>query len=183
MPDTALSDGYLDTAQLLAESGEGSPTQTSIRKSISCTYYAIFHGLACELANSLIGAPVAGRSNKAWVEVYRGLDHGTCQAACKKAVKISFPEAVQDFAHIFVQMQEYRKRADYDPLFRPSQRDAMGLIEIVRVALEALKQVDDYDKKAFATFVLIATPGARHSRETHKNGSQRSIMGSDSPVA
>ncbi|MCT4578629.1 hypothetical protein [Donghicola sp.] len=176
MPDTDLAEGYLRTAELLANSDDEEPSQTAIRKSISCSYYAIFHGLARTLANSLIGEPVKGRSNRAWVEIYRGLDHGSCKTACKKVVKINFPPAVKDFAHQFVQMQDNRKRADYDPLFRPTRWDALTLIALVRLALEALDGVEDYDKKAFATFVLITTPGAKHSRETHKDGSKRDII-------
>lgn len=175
MPDTTLADAYLETSKALVENNNGNPSQTDIRKAISCAYSAVFHALACEAANMLVGAPVSRRSNKAWVEVYRGLGHGTCYSACREAKNIEFPEGIALFASNFVQLQDARKRADYDPIARPTSEIARFCAQNARNAIKSLREAPDYDKTAFATFALITTPGAKHARRIHKNGSVRAL--------
>lgn len=175
MPDTTLVDGYLETASLLARSNANEPTQASIRKSISCAYSAMFHALARMSADALVGEIIAGRSNKAWVEVYRGLAHGTCKDACSKAKNIEFPDCISKFANMFVQLQDARKRADYDPIARPTKENAIFCAVIAKIAIDALNEANDYDKTAFATWVLITTPGAKQAREIHRAGSKRGL--------
>lgn len=175
MPDTDLAAGYLATAAELLSNYSATESQTDLRKSISCAYYAVFHGLACEAANVLIGLPIEGRSNRAWVEVYRGLEHGLCKDACKKAKKIRFPDGILDFSISFVYLQDARQRADYDPLFRCTVNDARFCLTIAQQAINALSSVDDYDKRAFVTFVLITSKGAQNARSIHKNGIVRHL--------
>lgn len=177
MPDTTLADAYLETAQVLANNNDNEPTQADIRKAISCAYSAVFHALACEAANMLVGPVQPERSNKAWVEVYRGLGHGTCKTACRKAKDIEFPEGIGNFANTFVQLQDARKRADYDPIARPTPQNAKFCAAVARKAIDALRGEPEYDKTAFATWVLITTPGATHARDIHKHGNNRDLGG------
>ena len=175
MPDTNLADAHLVTASTLANNNNSSPSQADIRKSISCAYSAVFHTLACVAANMLVGPIIEGRSNKAWVEVYRGLAHGTCKESCKRALKLNFPKGILDFANAFIQLQDARTLADYDPLLRPTRDNAIFCVTLARLAMEALNAAPTYDKTAFVTYVLITTNGAKQSRVHHKNGSTRGL--------
>lgn len=170
MPDGKLAQGFLTTARRLAPTSAKKPVQANLRRCISTCYYAVFHALAKMVADSLIGATKAVRPNKAWVEVYRGLVHGPCKNACTSAKNINFPQEILDFADTFVQLQEARHRADYDPMYRPTKKDALMYISLAERCIATLKAVPSKDKKAFATWVLITSPGATQARSLAKQG-------------
>lgn len=148
MPDAKLADGHLAVAKRLARTKK--PTQSELRRSISSSYYAVFHALARTCANSLVGKTPSRRPNKAWVEVYRGLNHGICQRSCEQASKVNFPDCIKEFADNFHQLQSYRQKADYDPAIRFGKTDAETWYEIARLSIESLRSANSYDKRAFA---------------------------------
>ncbi len=162
MPDAKLADGHLAVARRLAMTRR--PTQSEIRRSISSSYYAVFHALARTCANSLVGRTPSQRPNKAWVEVYRGLNHGVCKKACEQANKVAFPVCIQGFADAFQQLQEHRHRADYDPNIRFTKAEAETWYEISRLSIVSLRSANNVDKKAFAAWVLISSQGAKSAR-------------------
>ena len=165
MPDAKLADGHLAVAKRLAATKR--PTQSEIRRSISSSYYAMFHALARTCANALVGKTPSRRPNKAWVEVYRGLSHGICQRACKRASQVDFPGSVKNFADAFQQLQEQRHRADYDPNTRFTKFDGETWCELARLSIASLRSASDVDKRAFATWVLISSRGAENARRTN----------------
>ena len=163
-PDPTLADGFLTTARRLIPQGQ-KPAQALLRRSVSSSYYAMFHALARMCADSLVGTQQAKRSNKAWVEVYRGLAHGSCLKACKKASSVNFPPEVKSFTDAFQQLLRERERADYDPTARFSREDALKTLGLAEEAVAALKTVQMLDRRAFAAWVLITSPGANKARE------------------
>ncbi|PUB14250.1 hypothetical protein DFP92_106124 [Yoonia sediminilitoris] len=165
MPDAKLADGHLAVAKRLATTKR--PTQSEIRRSISSAYYAVFHALARTCANSLVGRTPSQRPNKAWVEVYRGLNHGICKKACEQANTVEFPACIHEFADAFQQLQEYRHKADYDPNLRFSKADAETWYEIARLSVTSLRTANNVDKKAFSAWVLISSQGARNARKAN----------------
>lgn len=164
MPDARLADGHLAVARRLATSKK--PTQSEIRRSISSSYYAVFHALARTCANALVGKVPSKRPNKAWVEVYRGLSHGVCQKACGQASKVSFPDCIQLFADNFQQLQELRHKADYDPVAELEKKNAEFCLGLAQLSIQSLRSAGSVDKKAFATWVLISSQGAKSARKT-----------------
>lgn len=170
-PDGKLADGFLKTARSLIPKG-GKPDQARLRRSVSSSYYAMFHALGRLCADSLVGTQPGKRSNKAWVEVYRGLEHGPCYNACKRAAAVPFPQKIKDFADAFYQLQDDRHRADYDPVSRFSKYDAQKAHELAKDAISALKEVPMLDRRAFAAWVLITSKGANQARKnSSKTGS------------
>ena len=165
MPDAKLADGHLAVARRLATTKR--PTQSEIRRSISSSYYAVFHALARTCANSLVGKTPSRRPNKAWVEVYRGLNHGVCQKACKKAGDVNFPDCIKEFADAFQQLQELRHKADYDPDERFGKTEAETMYEFARLSIESLRSANNIDKRAFAAWVLISSRGAQNARSAN----------------
>ena len=61
---------------------------------------------------------------------------------------------MQDFGNLFVEMQEKRHKADYDPTFRVNKSKALADIETVRRIIERFQKIEIKDKKAFAAWVL-----------------------------
>jgi len=167
MPDAKLADGHLAVAKRLATTKR--PTQSELRRSISSSYYAVFHALARTCANSLVGKTPSRRPEKAWIEVYRGLNHGVCEKSCEQASRVNFPDCIKEFADAFRQLQALRHKADYDPAIRFGKVDAETWYEIARLSVESLRSASSYDKRAFAAWVLISSQGAKHARRANSN--------------
>jgi len=170
-----LAQGFLGTAKLLVPTDAERPIQANLRRSISSSYYAVFHALAKLAADSLVGATKSRRPNKAWVEVYRGLDHGTCRQACDRAKTVNFPDRLHDFSDAFLQLQEARHSADYDPMVRPTKQQALFYIRLAEKSIQTLDSIGTIDRKAFATWVLITSKGANESRKRFKDGNIRGL--------
>jgi hypothetical protein len=90
-----------------------------------------------------------------WRHVHRALDHGFAKKACAKAVSLKFPAEIIQFANVFIQLQEQRHTADYDPHARFARAEVIGLIDSVECAIFDYKTAPRPDKLAFAVLVLL----------------------------
>lgn len=99
------------------------------------------------------------RSEPAWVQVYRALNHGPAKASCKNQDVIRrFPDDVQDFADRFYSMQIKRHRADYDPTERFVRSDVVQDIDAADDAIRRFEAVPIKHRRAFAAWVVFAPP-------------------------
>ena len=119
--------------------GSRRPRQSDLRRAVSTTYYALFHQICRNNADLLIGGKSANRSDPAWRQAYRSVNHGHTRKACgNRTVMSRFPTEIEDFAYEFVQAQIKRHDADYNPLpFAPlsstdGQQPGKGGEEIMR---------------------------------------------------
>lgn len=78
----ALSSELITTARQLAHVHQRRPRQADLRRSISTSYYAVFHELAEVAANRLIGTSSSPQKTPAWARVYRALNHQMIKKAC-----------------------------------------------------------------------------------------------------
>ncbi len=134
-------------------------------------------------ADALIGTNSSTRPNRARVEVYRGLDHGTVRKACDKMVKdacgtpkrgasdkfrkaegADFPRGMKDLADAFGQLQDARHGADCNPMIRLDRPEALNFADLAAVSTEKLKNTSLVDRKAIAAWVLISSKGATDAR-------------------
>jgi hypothetical protein len=176
MPDVTLPEGLIESAKALVVCGERRrPKQADLRRSVSASYFAAFHALARMCADVLIGKTKRTRPNKAWVEVYRGLDHGKAKTSCQEAKNVEFPQDIKDFADAFQQLQAARHGADYDPMIRLSRLEAVSYITLAEDSIAAPKAVNQRDKLAFAAWVTITSSGAQKARGRVKAGRIREI--------
>jgi uncharacterized protein (UPF0332 family) len=151
-----LPHDLLVTARYLTDSSKGKPRQAHLRRAVSTTYYAMFHALARCCADLLIGTGSSSRSDEAWNQVYRALDHGFAKSACtNKSMLSKFPKEIQDFANLFVQMQLKRHDADYNPYGTVFKSAVLTDISTVEAALEGFGKAALKDRRAFAALVLI----------------------------
>ncbi len=144
-------------ARDLVEAGSrGRPRQANLRRAVSTTYYAMFHCLAVCCADLLVGGAGSDRSEPAWRQVYRALEHGAARQRCNRAAIIQkFPEEVQDFADKFVDMQQKRHQADYDPEADYDKNFVLQDIIAVAEAIAKFQQVPVKDRRAFAVYLLL----------------------------
>ena len=125
-----------------------------MRRAVSTTYYALFHALAKDCADRLIGTSQA-RSQGAWRQVYRALEHGFAKNAGAQAEALGFPDSIVDFADTFTGLQEERHTADYNPDSRYTLADARTLISRADQDITDLRGTSNRDLAAFAALVLL----------------------------
>ncbi len=146
---------FVRAARTLAQAGQVKPRQVYLRRAVSTTYYAMFHALARCCADMFVGGRNADRSGPAWQQVYRALDHAHTKNQCKSRKITQFPAPIQDFANLFVAMQDNRHKADYDPFETFSKSEAIRDIIRIEAAIAAFDNTSVKDKRAFAAFVLL----------------------------
>ena len=141
---------------LVAASGRGRPRQANLRRAVSTAYYAMFHCLAAICADLLVGSAGSERSEPAWWQVYRALEHGAARQRCNRpAIMQRFPAEIQDFAEKFVLMQQKRHQADYGPEGVFDKDTVLQDIIAVAEAIAKLRQVPVKDRRAFAVYLLF----------------------------
>jgi hypothetical protein len=83
-PGSVLPRDLLETAKDLASYRSGRPRQAHLRRAVSTRYYALFHTLAKSCADLVIGSSRGTRSEPAWNQVYRSLQHGFVRESYKQ---------------------------------------------------------------------------------------------------
>lgn len=150
------SRNLLKVARTLVRASEDSG-DAFLRRAQSSVYYAIFHCLACECADMMIGTDSTTRSNKAWNQVYRALEHKEAAKRCKdKDFTAKFGQNIQDFANLFHALQDKRHSADYDvstsQLLKSSVEQDIALAE---TAINVLAEAPEKDRRAFCAYILF----------------------------
>ena len=136
--------------------GIGRPVQAELRRAVSAAYYALFHALSRSCANMLVGVAPASRSQPAWSQVYRALEHGYAKNQCAHPNKLlGFPQQIQAFGRVFVAMQRHRQDADYDPNAQFFRSDVLRFIDEAKRSITEFGDIDTRDQRAFAVYVLF----------------------------
>lgn len=143
---------FLDTAEDLLRS-KAKPRQTNVRRACSSVYYALFHALCDCCASTLVGT----KTKRAWLQAYRFLDHQPAKNKCNDTdIMKRFPVAIQDFANTFVQMQEKRHRADYNPIEVFYKSAVEADIKAARSVISAFRREKKRDRRAFAAHIALS---------------------------
>jgi len=114
----------------------------------------VFHAFARNSADTLIGVG-ANRADQAWNQTYRALEHGTAKNACGQLRTLGFPPSLCACGDIFVQLQQERHDADYNPDHRVSRADALAAIALAESAINHLSESTRKDRTAFAVPLLL----------------------------
>ena len=156
-PDTLISIArHLAAGQVGLRRGR--PRQTDLCRAISATYYALFHTLARCGADLLAGATRPSRSQPAWEQIYRALEHGHAKNQCQNSsVMARFPAEIRDFAEHFALMQRHRHRADYAPSTDFDRVQVLAFIERSEDVISSFDNAPANDRRAFAIHALFRT--------------------------
>lgn len=125
------------------------PRQSSLRRSVSTTYYSLFHFLTEEAARCFIPStpPVLRPSFQ------RSFEHKKMKEACEGVWRMRtavltgtlFVEPLQsellEMARVFVALQAARQSADYDLLHTLSRIETLGHLMSVRAAISGWKTI------------------------------------------
>ena len=145
-------------ARLLAHGNgrRGRPRQADLCRAISTAYYALFHTLARCGADLLVGSTRSSRSQPAWEQTYRALEHGHAANQCRNAtVMARFPGAVQEFGEWFVGLQGQRHYADYAPTTAFTRTDIVHMVDMTESVIAQFNAVPTRDRRAFAIYALL----------------------------
>ena len=150
-----MIDDLLALAHRLAKASPSKPRQADLRRAVSTAYYALFHAMAKNVADTMVGVAKQHRSERAWAHAYRGLQHGDAKTACEAVRNINFPQAIKDCADAFVELQLARHAADYDPAHRLTRAAAILAVRKAEDAVRKLRSAAAKDRHAFAVQVLV----------------------------
>lgn len=145
----------LETARRTLGDDPGAPGQSDLRRAVSTIYYALFHCLARNCADTLVGKTRRHRREPAWRQAYRALEHGYVRSQCSRSDIRKFTQEIQYFIGSFTDMQRKRHQADYDPAGRWSKSDVLDDLDNAADAIEEFEAAPLKDRRAFAVFVLL----------------------------
>jgi uncharacterized protein (UPF0332 family) len=146
------------------------PKQASLRRSISNSYYAIFHCLIKDCCELLVPSTPEMRATKD--ALARAFGHGAMKNVCAEILKSTSSRGFLDFAggfsgpgrgHLervadhFINLQEERHRADYDLSKRIDKITAKTSLTNAKAAIRewrTLLSVDSARAHAFAVMLL-----------------------------
>ena len=125
------------------------PSQADMRRAISTAYYALFHTLAASNAELIAGQPQSNISSYAWERVYRRLDHGRAQNNLRTALNLLSQGGV-NFARAFIDLQDRRQEADYDPNTQVVRSNALNIIARAQIAIRDFTQLTQEERRLLA---------------------------------
>ncbi len=140
--------------------GPGRPNQTDLRRSISNLYYSLIHEVCRQKADLHIGASARTRNSERYRLIYRSVDHRQAKTVFADLAKKGSPGSVAaTLGQVFVDLQDARHGADYDPhaRFFSAQVEAFALD--VAWALPAIRA--SFPEKKVTLTKLIAHGGRR----------------------
>ncbi|MDE2787199.1 MAG: hypothetical protein OXL37_11100 [Chloroflexota bacterium] len=152
-------DALIGVARTLAAGGNaGSPsvtTDTELRRAVSCAYYAIFHTLCRAYADVMAGPHLGSQLGRdAWNMAYRSIDHGLARSKCSDGGNMRrFGPNIQDFAGRFVELQQRRHEADYDPGTTFTQSQVNRIIDDAEGALMGFDNAPPDEIRLFITYL------------------------------
>ena len=135
--------------------------EANFRRAVSTAYNAMFHCLAVDAANLIIGK----KRSPYWHRVHRALEHGMVKTAWRnKEAMAEFPPEIYSFVKRIVVLQKLRERADYalddnpgDPYY---ETRVLVLIDSADLAIKQFEQADVQHRRDFIAYVLFkARPG------------------------
>jgi uncharacterized protein (UPF0332 family) len=154
----------LNAARELAGHGVGRPSQTKLRRSISMSYYALFHALTRQAAEHLIpdGKP------EQQLRLARTFGHRDIKRACawvsgrqrdvpqhvRAIVDPLRNTTIDSVAASFIDLQQARHGADYDHLMAYSKATVLAHISDASAAIKALEKAPA--RRRAMLFALVA---------------------------
>jgi hypothetical protein len=142
----------------------GDPSEADCRRAISSAYYALFYQL-CEMSSRSLTGIQDERFSRVRYQVFRSLTHKNAYDRCRdcKNLDNGFPVQIQEFADVFIYLQEQREFADYCCERKYSVATANDYLEQAELVLTKLGNVSVDHQRAFSLFILLSPN--KHSKK------------------
>jgi uncharacterized protein (UPF0332 family) len=163
-----FSADLLAQAKHLAVQSTGKPKQADLRRSISTSYYALFHFFIHESSRQIAGTLAAKEDLKHLTA--RAFEHGKMKAVCLEfgkttpinilkpfwtSLKVPAGQDIQLLAGTFVQLQELRHQADYDLNVSFSKQEALDAQQLAQDAINAWHRLKLQNRELAEFFGLL----------------------------
>jgi uncharacterized protein (UPF0332 family) len=160
----------IDLAYELAgfEAGPGRPRTIKLRRSISTSYYALFHYLGTSAAQLLCGAESATDAQRN--RVVRWIAHTDVLTLCEAVLNPRRPvagvflqpaEDLRRIANAFVGLQEAREKADYDHQFDVRRAEALEIAHTAADAIERADRLWSAEESSYMLFLKLMVGAVR----------------------
>ena len=116
----------------------------------------MFHALAASNADTLIGSAYDELTSRAWIRIYRGLNHNHAKSQFQQNRAILSPDA-QTFANLFCDLQDERHNADYNPNAGFTAPAAASLLNNAEAAITNFLQTAPSERASIAILTLVRT--------------------------
>jgi hypothetical protein len=145
---------------------QGRPRSAWLRRSISTSYYAVFHCIVRQVGEHLLPNGEADDQ----LRLTRSFDHRELKAVCSWiSGRATPPEhaapiverlsntALADVCGAFLDLQEARHMADYDHLAPISKATALSYLQDAEQAIRGLADLDAEAREAFFALLALQT--------------------------
>ena len=127
-----------------------------LRRALSTAYLALFFAICLVVADLWIGASASARRKDVWRQAFRTLEHGIVRKAFINQQKLRLISAeLRKFAKFFLEMQNKRHLADYDPFYILNYFDVVTDINRCMEAIGELMRSSKEDKKMFVAILFL----------------------------
>ena len=115
-----------------------------------------FHALTASNADALVGTPTDQLTIDAWLRVYRRLDHGNAREQLRQN-RQNFSARAATFADLFLDLQNERHNADYNPVAIFTTQTAINWLNNTEAAIIDFLETTTRERAAIAVLTLIRT--------------------------
>ena len=143
-------------ATLVPQPPATQPDPAAVRRAVSTAYYAAFHALTASNADVLIGPPSDQLTTEAWIRIYRRLDHSHARDRLRQNLH-NFSADARTFADLFLDLQNERHNADYNPLASFTPQTATTWLSKTQAAITDFLQASTRERASIAVLTLIRT--------------------------
>lgn len=153
------------TEQARHQSGAGRPKHALLRRAVSTSYYALYHCIGLEAAETLL--PAGTRDQK--LSIVRAFGHrqikdctgwiagrqGGVPNPAKPLVAALKSSPFLTVSDAFWDLQEARHKADYDHFAVFSKATTLGLVQDAQRAIQDVRAAGGSDRQSFFTLVAM----------------------------
>ena len=140
----------IEVADMLLDRPGTRPRQAVLKRAVSTAHYAVFHALAHQNVDELLGWRIPAMDH--WnivAPLYSGIEHKAARIALADSAKRR-PEAFLRISSAFAELQEERMLADYDPKPRYALTTARQLVERARETIKDIGALSRDDRRLLA---------------------------------
>ena len=132
-------------------------SRETFHRAVSTAYYAVFHALARNNADNIIGAPTNPSTALDWTGAYRRMRHGYAAGQLQRYMFMLDGNG-REFSEDFINLKFARETADYNPNAVFNLALASHWLNRAIAALNNLDAMNPADKRTITNIVLYGQP-------------------------